>query len=124
MAAITAEDRARQAASAEALKDPTIPASLQAIADAPAHLKAITDAETLANLTANQMLGPDTPLPRGYVRARVLKRGHEKIYTGQIEGTNHDAEGKFTRFKFGDIVAFPLEIAQAQEENGYVEIQE
>ena len=120
MPATTAEDRARQRAASEALKAPAIPATQQAIADAGAHNKALVEGEALAALTAPRTADE---LPRGYVLARILKLGHEKIYTGQIDGTNHDAAGKFTRFKFGEIVPLPLEVAQAQEANGYVEIQ-
>lgn len=121
MPATTAEEKARQEAAAAALQAPTIPADQQAIADAPAQNKALVEGEALAALTAPKIAAE---LPRGYVFARILKLGHDKIYTGQIDGTNPDPEGKFTRFKFGDIVALPLEIAKPQEDRGFLEIQE
>lgn len=120
MAQLTAEEKARREAARQALLAPTIPAAEQAIADAPSHNRMQAVAEAMAAETAQTAT---LELPRGYVRARVLRKGHDKIYTGQIDGTNPDAEGKFTRFKFGEIIALPGDVALAQENNGNIEVQ-
>lgn len=70
-------------------------------------------------------------LQPGYVWCRILPRGHNKISTGE---TNRNAAGGysdlgegiavFPSFPKGAIMQLPLKIAQMQEDNGYLEIQE
>jgi hypothetical protein len=65
---------------------------------------------------------PETPeprkrTPRGYVKVRVLKHGNGKISTGRhVPGQGDET------FKFGDIAIIALDIAQALEARGFVEI--
>lgn len=119
-APLNPDEQARKDAARAALQKPSIPAAEQAIADAAVHQRADTEAAAVKAETS-PLSGLE--LPEGYVRARVLRKGHERIYTGQIDGTNHDPEGKFTRYKFGDIIPLPGDVALAQEDNGLVEVQ-
>lgn len=116
MPRLSAEELAKREAAAEALSAPTISPTEQAIVDAMAHEAKKLEAEKLMAETA-----PSLKLPPGWVRARILRRGHGKIYTGQINGTKH-AEDKFTTFNFGDVVALPPDVAVAQEKNDNVEV--
>lgn len=70
------------------------------------------------------------PIPPGHVLCRVTKRGHDKVYTGETKanviasGDTYDGPDAFPRHPFGAMIALPLKVAEAQEENGNVEIQE
>lgn len=66
----------------------------------------------------------------GYVKCRILKKGDKKVHRGgtakslSTETEKYDAETQelFPTFRFGDEVALPIKIAQAQEDNGHLEI--
>lgn len=71
-------------------------------------------------------------LERGYVVVRVTKKGHKKIHAGgtvkslSADTDKFDANEQeiFPLYNYKDEIALPLRIAQAQEENGYAEIQD
>lgn len=59
-------------------------------------------------------------LPPGYVRTRIMKRGHNKISTGLVLPLE---EVVFPNYKQGDIVAMPRDTAIHYEDDlGWVEI--
>lgn len=70
------------------------------------------------------------PIPEGFVRVRVTKFGHDKIFTGEtkstvIEGAEvFDKNKSFPRHQKDDMPVFPLSVAEAQEALGNVEIQD
>ena len=66
---------------------------------------------------------PDAPkvaaLPEGHVRVRIMKRGHEKIFTGQtLEGQANP----FPTYKQGDEAIIHGDTATKYEDAGLVEI--
>lgn len=116
-AAIDPADAARKEAAKQALQPPAMPAEEQALADTVARQAIRPDVQAAPESEATGL-----ELPKGFVRARVLRKGHNKIFTGQIDGTNPDAEAKFGKFKFGDVIPIEGRVALAQEENGHVEV--
>jgi hypothetical protein len=115
------EGQEKREAALDALRKPTIPANRQALVDAKEREAKRHEAASRTVDTA--AIDPDE-LPEGWVLARVLRRGDNKIYTGQTDATQHVGEEKFTRYRFGEIVALEGHIARAQEENGNVEVQD
>lgn len=63
---------------------------------------------------------PLADIPDGFVRCRVLPKGHKKIATGGLN--EHSEKNKFPFHKRGDVLALPLSVAVAQEGNGLLEI--
>lgn len=71
-------------------------------------------------------------LSPGYVKVRITKKGDRKIHIGgtakslSSEGVKFDAATQelFPTFRHNDETALPIAIAQAQEDNGFVEIQD
>lgn len=71
-------------------------------------------------------------LQRGYVVVRVTKKGHKKIHAGgtvkslsdDTDKFNPNEQEVFPLYNYKDEIALPVRIAQAQEENGYAEIQD
>jgi hypothetical protein len=58
-------------------------------------------------------------LPEGHVAVRILKLGHEKIFTGK---TLPFATVKFPTFKRDEVTSMPRDAAAAYEDRGMVEI--
>lgn len=70
-------------------------------------------------------------LDPGYVKVRVLPKGHKKVSMGKTAKSLSDDCDKFDgtqelfpTYHKGDEFALPARIAQAQEDNGHVEIME
>jgi len=67
-------------------------------------------------------------LAPGNVWCRITKMGHDQVFTGvtaQPAGRGEAAGADaFPRHAFGEIVQLPLVVAQAQEDNGNLEIQD
>ena len=63
---------------------------------------------------------PVAEVPEGHVRARVMKRGHDKIFKGTEV---IDTKGEhFPRFQRDELVVLPLETAAKYEDDGWVEL--
>lgn len=106
----------------------------------PSETKPTDDAEPVAETPAAKVppavaaLEAEKPeLKRGNVWGRVLKKGHDKIYTGATKVPDTiDDDGRphfvgtdlFERHPFGAIIQLPYAVALAQEDNGFFEIQE
>ena len=58
-------------------------------------------------------------IPEGHVAVRILKLGHERIFTGK---TQPFETVKFPTFKRDDVTAMPRDTASAYEDRGMVEI--
>lgn len=69
-------------------------------------------------------------LQPGNVWCRITKRGHNKVSTGETRRNSTGGYGmeegveSFPNFPYGAIIQLPGTIALAQEDNGYLEIQE
>lgn len=86
--------------------------------------QAIVDAERLAS-QESVAAGADVPaflkdIPEGFVRCRILPKGHKKVATGGLNPNS--LSNKFPFHRRGDHLALPLEVALAQEANGHLEI--
>ena len=58
-------------------------------------------------------------IPEGHVAVRILKLGHERIFTGK---TQPFETVKFPTFKRDDVTSMPRDAATAYEDRGMVEI--
>lgn len=56
------------------------------------------------------------PLPKGHVRCRVLKKGHDQIFTGEYEDNEHK------KYAHNDEIVVPKATGQSLEDRGYAEI--
>jgi hypothetical protein len=89
-----------------------------------AHIQSIAAAPIAAAEPAKPALQP------GHVWVRILPKGDKRISTGETKRNatgGYDVEEgveTFPSFPRGAITQLPLKIAQAQEDNGYLEIQE
>lgn len=70
-------------------------------------LKALEDAESAPVAAA------PPALPEGSVMVRITKAGQGKVYTGLSDGSTYNMD---------DMVALPLDIAEALEKRAYAEI--
>lgn len=60
-------------------------------------------------------------LPDGYVLTRIMKRGHNRISTGELNPLTPD--NMFPKHQLGELVAMPKATAEKYEEvDGWVEI--
>jgi hypothetical protein len=72
-----------------------------------------------AALAAKRAEEAPPPVPPGHVRVRVMKRGHDKIATGEICPLE---TVRFPNYRQGDETTLPRDTADKYEDAGMVEV--
>lgn len=117
-------DRAAQARAALAAKRANQPTAAPAPGPTPAteaQLAERREAHAESAAAAVALVAQQEELRPGNVWVRILKKGDGKVATGALNPTTPG--DRFPTHKRGDIVQLEKSVAEAQEDNGYVEIQ-
>lgn len=82
----------------------------------------MTEAQArMAHARAARVVEKAAPaVPEGHVSVRVMKRGHDRIFTGETVEKTKDTH--FPRFQKDDVLTLPLETATKYEDDGWIEV--